>query len=78
MMDGKGKGDKRMMAVTENFQASSVGRNFKTIDEELKVVKKMGVGSKVEIISGPHKGLQGKIVAISKQSGTESYGMGLS
>ena len=57
MMDGKGKGDKRMMAVTENYQASSVGRNFKTINEELKVVKKMGVGSKVEIICGPHKGL---------------------
>ena len=63
---GQGKGDKRMMAVTQNYQASSVGRNYKTIDEQLKVVKKLGVGSKVEIISGPHKGLAGKIVALSK------------
>lgn len=76
MMDGKSKGDRRMMAVTENYQASSVGRNFKTIDEQLKVVKKLGVGSKVEIVSGPHKGLEGKIVAVTKQSGSESYGMG--
>jgi len=39
-------------------------------------VKKIGIGSKIEIISGPHKGLEGKIVAISKQLGTESFGMG--
>lgn len=73
----EGKGDRRMMAVTENYQPSSVGRNFKTIDEKLTVVKKLGVGSKVEIISGPHKGLVGKVVAVSKQSGSDSFGMGL-
>lgn len=72
----EGKSDKRMMAVTENYQASSVGRNYKTIDEKLQIVKKLGVGSRVEIISGTHKGLEGKIVAVSKQSGKDSYGMG--
>lgn len=77
MMDSKGKNDKRMMAVTENYHASSVGRNYKTIDEKLKVVKKLGIGSKVEIVSGTHKGFAGKIVAVSKQSGSESFGMGL-
>lgn len=76
MMDDKGKPDRRMLAVTENYQASSVGRNYKTIDEKLQTVKKMGVGSKVDIVSGLHKGLSGKIVALSKQSGSESFGMG--
>jgi transcription antitermination factor NusG len=69
MLEGKGKSGKRMLAVTENYQASSVGVNYKPIDEKLKVIKKMGVGSKVRIISGPHKDLDGKIVAVTK-SGT--------
>lgn len=75
MIDGgskKNKSDKRMLSVTENYQASSVGVNYKTIDEKLKVIKKMGVGSKVTIISGPHKGMEGRIVAVSKNG---SHGM---
>ena len=43
MIENKGKSDKRMLSVTENYQASSVGRNYKTIDEKLKVIKKMGL-----------------------------------
>lgn len=76
-MSDSGKTDKRMMSVTENYQASSVGRNFKTINEELQTVKKIGVGSKVQIVSGPHSGMEGKIVAVSKQSGSDSFGMGM-
>ena len=52
--------------MTQTYEASSIGRNFKGIDEEL-VVKKAEVlelGSDVVITGGTHKGLSGKIVAI--------------
>ena len=31
--------------------------------------------SQVSIISGPHKGLDGKVVAVSKQKQADSFGM---
>ena len=55
------------MAVTQNYEGSSVGRNFKPIDEKLEVKPTMQVGSKVIIVSGSHKSLEGKIVAVSKK-----------
>jgi len=67
MLDDKKSGaDKRMLSVTQNYHASSIGKNYKGIDEKLQVIKQMGQGSKVKIVSGSHQGLDGKIVAISK------------
>ena len=68
--------DRRQFAVTQNFEASSVGRNFKPIDEQLEVRPTMGVGSKVLIISGSHKGLEGKVIAMSKKK-TSDHGMSM-
>jgi len=59
--------DKRQFAVTQSFEASSVGKNFKPIDEKLEVKQAIEVGTKVMIISGSHKGLEGKILALSKK-----------
>jgi len=71
-----GKLDKRMLTVTKSYEASSIGRNYKGIDEELveKNKEMLQVGSDVFIKGGTHKGLTGKVVAIQKQKNT-SYGM---
>lgn len=72
--------DKRKLTVTQSYEASSIGRNYKGIDEEL-VAKKAEVlelGSDVVITGGTHKGLLGKIVAIQKQKAAPreaAYGM---
>ena len=54
--------------VTKTFQGSSIGRNFKGIDEELvdKNREVLEVGSNVVICGGTHKGLSGKVVAIQR------------
>ena len=68
--------DRRQFAVTQNFEASSVGRNFKPIDEQLEVKSVMSVGSKVIIIGGSHKGLEGKVIAMTKKK-TADHGMSM-
>jgi transcription antitermination factor NusG len=67
--------DKRKMTVTENYGPSSVGKNFKRLgetitarSEELKIER----GSKVTIVSGTHKGLKGKVVAVASQKSKSS------
>ena len=55
------------MAITQNYEASSVGKNFKPIDEKLEVKATLGIGSRVMIVGGSHKGMEGKVVALSKQ-----------
>lgn len=67
-------GDKRQMAVTETYEASSIGKNIKRVGEKLKAKEVLGVGSKVDITSGTHKGLSGKIVAVAKGN-SNNYGM---
>lgn len=54
--------------MTKTYEGSSIGRNFKGIDEELVEKNKevMEVGSDVMICGGTHKGLEGKIVAIQR------------
>lgn len=42
-----------------------MGKNFKSIHENLKVKEQMRVGSEVYITGGTHKGLKGKIVAMT-------------
>lgn len=42
-----------------------MGKNFKGIHEELKKKEVMKTGSRVYIIGGTHKDMQGKIVAWS-------------
>lgn len=58
--------DKRKMAVTKSYEGSSIGRNYKGIDEELvdKNREEIVVGSDVTINGGTHKGLSGKVVAV--------------
>ena len=64
--DGGGNLDKRMLTVTKTYEASSIAKNYKGIDEELVERKSevLQVGSEVMITGGTHKGLSGKIVAI--------------
>jgi len=53
--------------VTENFGPSSVGKNFKRLGEKIKSLtegSKIEKGAKVIILSGTHKGMKGKIVAL--------------
>ena len=61
--------DRRKMAVTKSYEASSIGRNFKGIDEELvdKNKEEIQVDSDVTITGGTHKGLTGKVVAVQRQ-----------
>ena len=66
------------MAITQNYEASSVGKNFKPIDEKLEVKATLGIGSRVMIVGGSHKGMEGKVVALSKQKQARTgnaYGM---
>lgn len=67
-------GDKRQLAVTQNYESSSIGKNIKRVGEKLRVKEVLGVGSRVNIIGGTHKGLQGKVVAVAK--GSTDHGMG--
>ena len=52
--------------MTKSYEASSIGRNYKGIDEELVERNKevLQVGSDVTIRGGTHKGLTGKVVVI--------------
>ena len=61
--------DRRMLTVTKSYEASSIGKNYKGIDEELieKNREVLEVGSSVTITGGTHKGLLGKVVAIQRQ-----------
>ena len=61
--------DRRMLTVTKSYEASSIGKNYKGIDEELieKNREVLEVGSSVTITGGTHKGLHGKVVAIQRQ-----------
>jgi hypothetical protein len=61
-----GQLDKRKLTVTQTYEASSIGRNYKGIDEKLVEKNKeiMAVGSEVTIKIGTHKGLKGRVVAI--------------
>ena len=54
--------------MTKTYEGSTIGRNFKGIDEQLVEKNKevMEVGSDVMICGGTHKGLSGKIVAIQR------------
>mmetsp|Transcript_13043 Transcript_13043/g.15557 ORF Transcript_13043/g.15557 Transcript_13043/m.15557 type:complete len:151 (+) Transcript_13043:234-686(+) len=58
--------DKRKLAVTKTYEAGTLGKNYKGIDEELVEKNKevLSVGSEVYIKGGTHKGLSGKVVAI--------------
>ena len=67
-------GDRRQLAVTDNYEVSSIGKNIKRVGEKLKVKEVLGVGSRVNVIGGTHKGLAGKVVAVSK--GSRDLGMG--
>ena len=60
--------DKRQKTVTENYEQSSVGKNYKRVGEELAVKKEVRVGSSVKIVSGTHEGLHGEVIAMRKQS----------
>lgn len=64
-----GQLDKRKLAVTNTYEASQIGRNYKGIDEELvdKNREVLGVGSEVVIREGTHKGLRGRVVAVQRQ-----------
>lgn len=55
--------------MTKTYEGSSIGRNFKGLDEELveKNREVLEVGSTVAIRGGTHKGLTGKVVAIQRQ-----------
>lgn len=46
-------------------QTGNGGINYKSLDDKGELKEKMKIGSKVFIISGPHKNLEGKIVGIS-------------
>ena len=61
--------DKRKLTVTTSYEASSIGRNYKGIDEKLidKNREVLGLGSNVVITGGTHKGLSGRIVAVQRQ-----------
>ena len=54
---------------------SSIGKNYKPVDEGLDVIKDIEINSMVNIVSGPHKGLVGKVVALSKSKRSDTYGM---
>ena len=60
--------DKRMLTVTKTYEASSIAKNYKGIDEELveRKAEVLELGSEIMITGGTHKGLSGKIVAIQK------------
>jgi hypothetical protein len=51
--------NKRQLTVTENYEASSIGKNIKRVGEELTTKQDLGVGSFVSIIGGAHEGLTG-------------------
>ncbi|CDW79585.1 g patch domain and kow motifs-containing [Stylonychia lemnae] len=59
--------DKRKLAVTEDYTQleGAEGKNFKSIHTQLKQREKMQIGSIVCITGGTHKGLEGKIIALS-------------
>ena len=80
MLKQGGAADKRQLATTQNYEASSVGKNFKPIDEKLEVKPTLEIGSRVVIVGGSHKGLEGKVVALSKQKQArmDAYGMSTS
>lgn len=42
-----------------------MGKNYKSIHEDLKLKEQMKVGSQVFVVSGTHKDMQGKIVAMT-------------
>jgi len=42
-----------------------MGKNYKSIHEDLKMKEKMKVSSDVYITGGTHKGLKGKVVAMT-------------
>lgn len=46
--------DRRKLAVTDSYAHSSIGKNFKGLDEELKKKEVMKIGSLVYIIGGTH------------------------
>ena len=54
--------------MTKTYEGSTIGKNFKGIDEELveKNREVLEVGSNVVICGGTHKGLSGKVVAIQR------------
>ena len=56
------------MTVTKTYEASSIGRNYKGIDEDLVEKNKevLEVGSSVIIATGAHKGLHGRVVAVQR------------
>ncbi len=64
--------DLRKLGVTEEYQTGGPqngdGINYKSIHSQLVKKEKMQIGSKVYIISGTHKDLEGKIVAITQSS----------
>ena len=63
---GAGDDDlRKKLAVTKDYETTGAGKNYKGIDEKLVEKEVMKVGSKVYITGGTHKGLKGKIVAMS-------------
>ena len=52
--------------MTKTYEGSTIGRNYKGIDEELvdKNKEVLGLESDVVITGGTHKGLSGRIVAV--------------
>ena len=60
--------DARKLAITEEYQTTGQGtdgKNYKSIHSELKVKERMKVGSLIYITGGTHKGMEGKVIALS-------------
>ena len=54
--------------MTENYEASSIGKNIKRVGEELKTKQEMTIGSNVVVTGGTHEGLEGEVIAMKKYS----------
>ena len=52
--------------MTENYEASSIGKNIKRVGEELKTKQEMTIGSNVVVTGGTHEGLEGEVIAMKK------------
>eukprot|EP00347_Sterkiella_histriomuscorum_P020443 403337786 len=67
MGEDGGDWDRRKLAVTEDYTQleGAEGKNFKSIHTQLKRREKMQINSLICITGGTHKGLEGKIVALS-------------
>lgn len=54
--------------MTDNYEASSIGKNIKRVGEELVKKQEMAVGVKVLVVQGTHEGLKGEVIAMKKSN----------